>query len=73
MHYAALAESPEVASFLMQETRGLLGPGLPLLALLNADGTLRRMDIIRDRKGDRLATPPIHRCEAAFSKGSRVK
>jgi hypothetical protein len=62
MHYAALAESPEVASFLMQETRGLLGPGLPLLALLNADGTLRRMD--------RVATPPLHRCEAAFGKGS---
>ena len=38
MHYAALADQPEVASFLMQQTQGMLGPGLPLMRLKNADG-----------------------------------
>lgn len=70
MHYAALAESPEVASFLMQETRGLLGPGLPLLALLNADGTLCRMDFLSDAYSwpEGWSTPAIesHRWKAAF-------
>lgn len=38
MHYAALADTSEVASFLVQQTGGFLGPGLPLMKLRNADG-----------------------------------
>lgn len=38
MHLAALAETPEVANFLMQQTNGVIGPNLPLLALKNSDG-----------------------------------
>jgi hypothetical protein len=41
MHFAALAETPEVASFLLDRTGGFLGPGLPLIHLRNADGRLR--------------------------------
>lgn len=38
MHFAALADTPEVANFLMQQTGGVIGPNLPLLALKNSDG-----------------------------------
>ena len=53
LHHAALAEGPDVAAFILQQTGGVVGPGLPLVHLRNADG---ETPLLRAAAAGHLAT-----------------